>query len=104
LNAPPPPDTPPLSLHDALPICTGRSSRGISPGDAPLAHARRVGTPPRHVDRVAAFRTGLAGKTRGGIVRVRRDGAGAGERRTGRSEEHTSELQSLRHLVCRLLL
>src|SRR5262245_62399576 len=23
---------------------------------------------------------------------------------TGRSEEHTSELQSLRHLVCRLLL
>src|SRR5262245_63014907 len=30
----------------------------------------------------------------------------AGERRCrrGRSEEHTSELQSLRHLVCRLLL
>src|SRR5262245_64111486 len=26
------------------------------------------------------------------------------ERHTGRSEEHTSELQSLRHLVCRLLL
>src|ERR1039458_9718494 len=25
-------------------------------------------------------------------------------RRGGRSEEHTSELQSLRHLVCRLLL
>src|SRR5258705_13020850 len=25
-------------------------------------------------------------------------------RRAGRSEEHTSELQSLRHLVCRLLL
>src|SRR5205814_10156098 len=25
-------------------------------------------------------------------------------RRYGRSEEHTSELQSLRHLVCRLLL
>src|SRR5438045_8563094 len=25
-------------------------------------------------------------------------------RRLGRSEEHTSELQSLRHLVCRLLL
>src|SRR5262245_66232023 len=27
-----------------------------------------------------------------------------GVARTGRSEEHTSELQSLRHLVCRLLL
>src|ERR1035438_5398059 len=28
----------------------------------------------------------------------------AGFRPAGRSEEHTSELQSLRHLVCRLLL
>src|SRR5438045_7474430 len=28
----------------------------------------------------------------------------AGRRPTSRSEEHTSELQSLRHLVCRLLL
>src|SRR5262247_4853435 len=27
-----------------------------------------------------------------------------GRRQGGRSEEHTSELQSLRHLVCRLLL
>src|SRR5262245_63313869 len=27
-----------------------------------------------------------------------------GRRRRNRSEEHTSELQSLRHLVCRLLL
>src|SRR5205814_8119965 len=45
---------------------------------------------------------------------LRRDGAhrrppsdGAAARRAGdarRSEEHTSELQSLRHLVCRLLL
>src|ERR1039458_2055412 len=35
-------------------------------------------------------------------------GAGFGHQRrnglVGRSEEHTSELQSLRHLVCRLLL
>src|SRR5947199_1213322 len=28
----------------------------------------------------------------------------SGEETVGRSEEHTSELQSLRHLVCRLLL
>src|SRR5438045_6756648 len=28
----------------------------------------------------------------------------SGKRGIGRSEEHTSELQSLRHLVCRLLL
>src|SRR5258705_4785048 len=30
--------------------------------------------------------------------------AGVVERTVNRSEEHTSELQSLRHLVCRLLL
>src|SRR6267378_490665 len=30
--------------------------------------------------------------------------AGAGRRRPARSEEHTSELQSRRELVCRLLL
>src|SRR5262245_63999234 len=30
--------------------------------------------------------------------------SGAGSRTPTRSEEHTSELQSLRHLVCRLLL
>src|SRR5262245_64061104 len=29
---------------------------------------------------------------------------GTGSEVAGRSEEHTSELQSLRHLVCRLLL
>src|SRR5262245_66402044 len=36
----------------------------------------------------------------------RRDPAGIYQQGTppGRSEEHTSELQSLRHLVCRLLL
>src|SRR5947199_6318377 len=34
----------------------------------------------------------------GGVVVVERAAGG------GRSEEHTSELQSLRHLVCRLLL
>src|SRR5262245_66127610 len=33
-----------------------------------------------------------------------RHDAGHTERRMARSEEHTSELQSLRHLVCRLLL
>src|SRR5437899_12904948 len=38
---------------------------------------------------------------------ARHPGAGRGRRRLPhrpRSEEHTSELQSLRHLVCRLLL
>src|SRR5471030_3190654 len=41
-----------------------------------------------------------------GVVVVRRPVGGAprGARELTRSEEHTSELQSLRHLVCRLLL
>src|SRR5262245_43902729 len=39
-------------------------------------------------------------------VRIEGDRRAGFERRrtSGRSEEHTSELQSLRHLVCRLLL
>src|SRR5258705_3618555 len=40
---------------------------------------------------------------RSGAARDARARWAAPERR-GRSEEHTSELQSLRHLVCRLLL
>src|SRR5205814_7357446 len=36
--------------------------------------------------------------------RVLRSARGSSVARISRSEEHTSELQSLRHLVCRLLL
>src|SRR5262245_63840517 len=66
-----------LSLHDALPICAGVHAVGGEVRDVLL----RRGVPVRQDD----------------PVRVRR-----GLRL--RSEEHTSELQSLRHLVCRLLL
>src|SRR5687767_15711779 len=41
------------------------------------------------------------GSGRGGICKLRAGGAG---RAATRSEEHTSELQSLAYLVCRLLL
>src|SRR5207253_9667252 len=84
---PPPPHTPPLSLHDALPIsCTGRRI-GPPCRDEPAGHVLR-------------------------LERGRRDRLpGRGDRwprpaaRPGiRSEEHTSELQSRGHLVCRLLL
>src|SRR5258705_4647253 len=64
-----------LSLHDALPICP------------PLAERRDGGTPwhAHHIaERYSLFVLIALGE--------------------GRSEEHTSELQSLRHLVCRLLL
>src|SRR4051794_41738188 len=67
----PPPRSPLLSLHDALPICLA----------APSARLRRSGSSP------ASFSSALATPTP-----------------DTRSEEHTSELQSPVHLVCRLLL
>src|SRR2546429_6211988 len=47
-----------------------------------------------------------AGCWPGSTESYRENGASGGERETlrGRSEEHTSELQSRLHLVCRLLL
>src|SRR5256885_15491355 len=74
-----------LSLHDALPIChrayiAGRVAEG--------------GT-----ERAAEVR--FAGKAQAcGHIRNAQTTAG----RVGRSEEHTSELQSPCNLVCRLLL
>src|SRR3712207_7940472 len=75
-----------LSLHDALPICRRRSRR-TAPPRAPAPW----GWPP-------------SSRTRSRGRRTRR---GASRRRStwpGRSEEHTSELQSRQYLVCRLLL
>src|SRR5690242_21419992 len=73
-----------LSLHDALPILRRRLRRG----PALLPH---LWCPSR---RPAAG---------GGRPDQADGGAGAG-RGDGRSEEHTSELQSHVNLVCRLLL
>src|SRR5689334_24539301 len=64
-----------LSLHDALPICA--VLRGRRQG-----RPRRVRDVPRHLA----------------------PADGEGDARSARSEEHTSELQSQFHLVCRLLL
>src|SRR5690625_7035213 len=68
-----------LSLHDALPI--------FAAGTAVGRRAAVVGRP------------GQPGHGHPGGRRRR-----GGGRRAGRSEEHTSELQSRGHLVCRLLL
>src|SRR5262249_62348631 len=66
-NDPATPEIYPLSLHDALPICT-------FPGRSPHPRARYI------------------------------FGPAAAPNPDPRSEEHTSELQSLTNLVCRLLL
>src|SRR2546422_8777196 len=63
-----------LSLHDALPICRGDAAAGL---------AREV-----------------TGTGAGISLQPHLTGGGT----EARSEEHTSELQSRLHLVCRLLL
>src|SRR5690349_22136307 len=73
-----------LSLHDALPICSQRRHDGARHGGGTAGGPRRSGLLPADHRR------------RGADVRRRED--------SGRSEEHTSELQSRRDLVCRLLL
>src|SRR5262249_61952534 len=73
-NDPAPTEIYTLSLHDALPICR----------------------------RERRQRAGAGAGLRGDAAR-RRPRAARGRRRA-RSEEHTSELQSLTNLVCRLLL
>src|SRR2546430_8575325 len=71
-----------LSLHDALPICTGE---------------RRVLTRAQQGDGEQGAREPCAEERREQLIRV-------ADLRDGRSEEHTSELQSQSNLVCRLLL
>src|SRR5262245_66402448 len=81
-----------LSLHDALPILVAH----VLFVEARLFGARtpQVGRPEartvRREDLVDQQRRAVSGD--------------AAEFEFRRSEEHTSELQSLRHLVCRLLL
>src|SRR5205823_11343501 len=100
---PPPPVLSTLSLHDALPIWGRGDLRAAA--DRPVDVLCAEGAGPRSGQ---AVRAGAAGRDVAG-----RDSAGVGgelsrlRRRQGvapRSEEHTSELQSLAYLVCRLLL
>src|SRR5437764_6133590 len=68
-----------LSLHDALPISVSAPARALQPG----LRAPDVARP---------------------SASVLLDRVGRPLLRLGRSEEHTSELQSPMYLVCRLLL
>src|SRR5262249_57323857 len=85
LNDPAPTEIYTLSLHDALPIC-GHAGR-----------SRSRGAPARRHRRWARW---LARNARP----AERRGAWTEPTAEARSEEHTSELQSLTNLVCRLLL
>src|SRR3712207_8626372 len=78
-----------LSLHDALPICRrSRAGSARRPASArAAAHPRRSPCP--------------STRNAGGRRSAR---AAAAAAPLGRSEEHTSELQSRQYLVCRLLL
>src|SRR6266487_1070276 len=91
--------------------CKGSETRGlrVAPGHAKLAATALAhhGARPA-VDRLPATAAGAHGVTIApvarqahGVARSRDDAPGAGRTR---SEEHTSELQSPVHLVCRLLL
>src|SRR5262249_59962682 len=85
INDPPPPDIFTLSLHDALPILRFEN----------LSSPR---TRLRFVTQGVLVRQLLGDPTLHGVAAVILDEFHE------RSEEHTSELQSLTNLVCRLLL
>src|SRR5207253_9513501 len=98
-TAPPTTQIYPLSLHDALPI--SEAVRRVIVHHPRRLHERVADRRPHELE---AARLELAAE-RARRVRLGRHPA---RRRPGvlvrRSEEHTSELQSRGHLVCRLLL
>src|SRR3712207_7911951 len=101
----------PLPLHDALPIYL-YGMREPNPLYALLgAEAREIPAYGSGVDLPKPL-DGLLRQTEGFLergfpgvkVKIGRPDPHDDEQRVGRSEEHTSELQSRQYLVCRLLL
>src|SRR5690606_41473658 len=89
-----------LSLPDALPICVqrvnaqetvmvdnGKTDKDMTANQSPAAEAPVTEAASKEVEEVSSPKVG-----------------GAESEAEGRSEEHTSELQSRENLVCRLLL
>src|SRR5256884_5608963 len=99
LNDPAPTEISPLSLHDALPIPPERRT-------PPRPGSRRASSASRWRDAGSPARSTRAPRSRSAL-RPRPSApccAPPPARPMRRSEEHTSELQSRLHLVCRLLL
>src|SRR5687767_15771975 len=84
-----------LSLHDALPISVIADRLGL----VLEIEAQQVARLFRH-----AHGPGFDGRLAAQVIDLLGDGDGVRQLLAGRSEEHTSELQSLAYLVCRLLL
>src|SRR2546422_4548353 len=82
-----------LSLHDALPILRERQERHIGPRLKGLGR-----------DALASRSSELSGRRWRRDTAVSRRSHSVPNAHGYRSEEHTSELQSRLHLVCRLLL
>src|SRR5439155_25730597 len=94
-NHPPTTGTYTLSLHDALPIsCTWTRRTRTSAASGSSSSTSPVLTRPRHSVPVTTVPKPSTVNTRSIGSRIA----------SARSEEHTSELQSRGHLVCRLLL
>src|SRR5437762_2001155 len=99
-----PPETSPLSLHDALPILfVGVRAENLEPprGDGAARGGGEAQVTREHVRQPLVHQhaqrfTQAVEEIRGRRVRKK-------PRRAVRSEEHTSELQSPMYLVCRLL-
>src|SRR5207253_8247030 len=95
------PQSTPLSLHDALPILA-IAQEAPKPADKPAAKpAEKKRALPLKPTRKIEFTTDEATWL---SLDVAPDGKTIELDLPGRSEEHTSELQSRGHLVCRLLL
>src|SRR5205823_15106825 len=103
-HAPPPPELSTLSLHDALPISAKPDKRlfGVLPNyrtvDASIPFSPLMARQKLSIARHDSFdwpTFGLAA-----VLTLAMPGKDVPK---SRSEEHTSELQSLAYLVCRLL-
>src|SRR5205823_14910373 len=91
------PETYTLSLHDALPICLRRSDHDFFDWQVLFANDLQ------HLRGTEAVNPNVFRDLRH-VPAVGRLVENHVDVREGRSEEHTSELQSLAYLVCRLLL
>src|SRR5205823_12185611 len=103
VNGTPPTAIDTLSLHDALPICAGgpHGRRGVANSEGRLPFLGQRGY---HGPAGCGWRRHRVRQGDARLDGAQGRGGRAASQRTERSEEHTSELQSLAYLVCRLLL